>query len=111
MSNKTRNPLLIDVLAALGDVTISQKYVIDPVRTKSYFVHGMQRGSEIIINEAPSLVSTLLHELIHFVRPSWSERTVRRYTTILLRQLSHQEIQAIYQQYQERKRARTQSIS
>jgi hypothetical protein len=98
-----RNPLLVDILAALGDVTITQKYLIDPTRKTNYFLHGTQQGTEITINEAPAIVSTLIHELCHYVRPTWSERTVRRYTTMLIRQLGHEEVQAIYDQYQERK--------
>jgi hypothetical protein len=98
-----RSPLLVDVLAALGDVQITQKYLIDPSRKKNYFLHGTQQGAEITINEAPSIVSTLIHELCHYVRPDWSERTVRRQTTMLLRQMGHDEVKAIHKQYRERK--------
>tara|TARA_R100001086_G_scaffold145322_2_gene76723 strand:+ start:90 stop:371 length:282 start_codon:yes stop_codon:yes gene_type:complete len=90
-------------LAALGDITIKQKYIIDPSHPKSFFLHGAQVGAAVIVNEAPSIVGILLHEMIHFVRPEWSERTVRRSVTLLLRQLTHEEIQAIYEQYQLRK--------
>ena len=98
-----RNPLLVDILAALGDVDIKQRYLIDASRKTNFFLHGTQCGAEITINEAPAIVATLLHELCHYVRPDWSERTVRRHTTILLRQLGHAEVRAIYEQYQERK--------
>jgi hypothetical protein len=103
MTQSKRNPLLVDVLAALGDVSISQRYLIDPAHKRSYFMHGQQDGKDITINEAPNIVSTLIHELVHYVRPTWSERTVRRFTTILIRQLTHKEIQAIYDQYRERR--------
>jgi hypothetical protein len=103
MSSSKRNPLLVDILAALGDVQITQKYIIDRSRKKNYFLHGTQQEKHIVINEAPAVVSTLLHELCHYVRPQWKERTVRRFTTILLRQMSHSEIKAIYSQYQKRK--------
>ena len=103
MSSSKRNPLLVDILAALGDVTIKQRYLIDPSRKENYFLHGTQQDVEITINEAPAIVSTLIHELCHYVRPNWSERTVRRQTTMLLRHLGHAEVQAIYAQYQERK--------
>ena len=98
-----RSPLLVDILAALGDVQITQKYLIDPSRKKNYFLHGTQQEKHIVINEAPAVVSTLLHELCHYVRPEWKESTVRRFTTILLRQMSHDEIRAIYSQYRKRK--------
>ena len=98
-----RSPLLVAALSALGDVTIVQKYLIDSSHPKSFFLHGTQDGRRIIVNEAPSIVVILLHEMIHFVRPKWTERTVRRSVTLLLRQLTHEEIKAIYQQYQLRK--------
>lgn len=102
MSND-RSPLLIEVLAALGDVRLSERYLIDEDNKKTHFLHGIQNGEEIVINEAVAIVPTLIHELIHFVRPQWSETIVRRFTTRLVRQLSHSEVKAIYDQYRERK--------
>ena len=104
MSNdRDRSPLLIEILAALGDVRISERYLIDEENKKTHFLHGTQSGEEIVINEAVAIVPTLIHELIHFVRPEWEEKTVRRFTTRLVRQLSHSEVKAIYEQYRERK--------
>ena len=104
MSNdKDRSPLLIEVLAALGDVRLSERYLIDEDNKKTHFLHGIQEGNEIVINEAVGIVPTLIHELLHFVRPQWSETTVRRFSTRLVRQLDHTEVRAIYEQYKERK--------
>lgn len=99
----TRSPLLIDVLAALGSVEIRSEYLIDEEHKKTHFLHGTQHPGRITINEAPSIVGILLHELIHEVRPDWSERTVLSWTTRLQRQMTHEEIQAIYEQYKARK--------
>ena len=98
-----KNPLLIDVLSALGDVEILEKYLIDRSAPRRNFLHGEQVDGRIIINPAPSVVSILVHELIHQVRPSWQEVTVRQWTTRLMRSLSHEQIEAIYQQYLDRR--------
>ena len=103
LNDKERSPLLVEVLAALGDVRLSDRYLIDEDNKKTHFLHGIQEGTEIVINEAVAIVPTLIHELIHFVRPNWSETTVRRFTTRLVRQLDHTEVRAIYEQYRERK--------
>ena len=96
--------LLVDVLAALGSVTITTEYLIDGSAPKRNYLHGTQQPGHITINEAPSSVSIVLHELIHEVRPDWSERSVSSATTRLQRrQLSHDDIQAIYATYQRRK--------
>ena len=102
-SKKKRSALLVDVLDALGDVRITERYLIDEENKRTHFLHGTQTGEEIVINEAVSVVPTLLHELIPFVRPRWSETTVRRHCTMLVRQLEHSEVKAIYDQYIERK--------
>ena len=102
-NEKERSPLLVEVRAALGDVRLSERYLIDEDNKKTHFLHGIQEGTEIVINEAVAIVPTLIHELIHFVRPNWSETTVRRFTTRLVRQLDHTEVRDIYEQYRERK--------
>ena len=103
LNDKERRPLLIEVMAALGDVRLSERYLIDEDNKKTHFLHGIQEGNEIVINDAVGIVPTLIHELIHFVRPQWSETTVRRFTTRLVRQLDHSEVRAIYDQYRERR--------
>ena len=103
LNDKDRSPLLIEVMAALGDVRLSERYLIDEDNKKTHFLHGIQEGNEIVINEAVGIVPTLIHELIHFVRPQWSETTVRRFTTRLVRQLDHSDVRAIYDQYRERR--------
>ena len=96
--------LLVDVLAALGSVTITTEYLIDGSAPKRNYRHGTQQPGHITITEAPSIVSIVLHELIHEVRPELSERSVSSATTRLQRrQLSHDDIQAIYASYQRRK--------
>jgi len=98
-----RDPLLVEVLAALGAVDLRESYLIDGAAPKKNFLHGTQCADIVTINPAPSIVSTLVHELVHVVRPQWSEKGVRRRTTQLVRQLSHDEVVAIYREYLGRK--------
>ena len=94
-----RSTLLVDVLAAMGDVRIRERYLIDKSAPRKNFQYGEQQDGVIVINPAPSIAVILLHELIHQVRPDWTEVTVRQWTTRLSRELTHQEVQAIYEQY------------
>jgi hypothetical protein len=48
----------------------------------------------------------LIHELLHRLHPQWPEAYVRRTTTYLRRRMSDEEVQAMYAEYQKRKRTR-----
>jgi hypothetical protein len=88
-----RDPLLIEVIAALGAGRID----LGPIHDDESFVDGYaERNGRVRINPAPALVDTALHELIHRLRPGFSERAVRAKTTRLMRQLSDPEIDALY---------------
>ena len=91
------------MLAALGSVEIRSEYLIDGSAPKKNYLHGTQHPGRVTVNEAPSIVGILLHELINEVRPDWSEHAVRTWTPRLQRQMSPKEIQAIYEQYKARK--------
>ena len=99
-----RDPLLVAAIAALGDVDLEERYLIDASATKSRWQYGEQNGSLITINPAPHVVDTILHEIVHYLRPQWSEKVLRRRVTQLMRQISHEEVQAIYHEWNERKR-------
>jgi len=93
-------PLLVEVLTAFNDVTLREAY-LDGGHT--HWIHGEHKDETVTINPMPHVVDTLIHELLHHVRPDWSETQVRRHTTLLMRQLSHGEVQQIYKEYQARK--------
>ena len=60
------------------------------------------RGSpdgHVTINPIPDLLDTLIHELLHERYPGWSERTVKRETTKLIRNLSASDMTALNQEY------------
>jgi hypothetical protein len=52
---------------------------------------------KIRINQTISTVNTLIHECLHRLRPQWSERAVRARTTRLMRQMSYQQIDKLYE--------------
>ena len=60
----------------------------------------------ITIDPKVSIISTLLHELIHRRHPSWDEARVRRAETRALRLLSQRDIQTWYRRYRRAVRKR-----
>ena len=47
----------------------------------------------------PHVVDSVIHELLHATYPLYSERAVRSMTGKLMKQLSDEELQAIYSEY------------
>ena len=93
------NALLVDVLVALGAGNLS----LGPIRCDGEVVEGLaytgmkgkMRG-HVVINNQHNTVDTALHELIHRVRPKWSEAKVRAQTRKLMRELSDAQQEAVY---------------
>jgi hypothetical protein len=63
-------------------------------------------NQHITINPKVSIVSVLLHELIHRRYPSWSERRVRSEERRALQQLSAQDIETWHRRYKRAVRKR-----
>lgn len=63
-------------------------------------------NQHITINPKVSIVSALLHELIHRRYPTWTERRVRREEKRALRQLSLQDIETWHRRYKRAVRKR-----
>lgn len=95
--------LLGRVWAELGSGRITEAYIPSE---KRYFVEGEINGQHITVNPAPSVVDSAIHEILHRLNPGWDERYVRRTTTFLLRRMSDDEIQAMYEEFQRRARKR-----
>jgi len=63
-------------------------------------IRGYSSGNgHITVNPIPDLLDTLIHELLHERYPGWSERTVKRETTKLIRSLSASDMDALHQEY------------
>lgn len=99
---KTLGALLVRVLTAFNELKLREAYLEDgPQRWQ----HGMidANRTQVTINPAPHVVDTLIHEILHAIEPDWSETTVRRMTTRLMRKLTHAEVKQIYEEYASRK--------
>jgi hypothetical protein len=94
---------MVEVLSALGDLYLVERYLVDKTKPVKNWQHGEYSDGTVTINPAPHIVDTLVHEVLHHIRPDWSETVVRARTTQLLRKMSHEEAQAIYQQWLARK--------
>lgn len=75
--------LLAEVLLALGKTEVIEQLIHDPNEPKQIY-YGLQEAKQIWINPSSTklmsrAVGTLVHEAIHFVRPTWSEN--RTYKT------------------------------
>lgn len=93
MKRIARDPLLVEVIAAIG----AGRLMVESIHSDEAFVDGMMEpDGYVTINPAPSIVDTAIHEMLHRMRPQWSERAVRAKTTRLIRQLSDPEIDRLY---------------
>jgi len=89
---KPRDPMLIEVVAAIGAGRIE----IGPIHADDEFVSGLCEGARVKINPAIDVCDSTVHECLHRLRPDWSERAVRSKTTTLMRSLSNAEVDKIY---------------
>src|SRR3990167_6698860 len=94
---KRRSPLLLQLMARLGDVEIKEGYI---PRDGGRDIYGLwTNDGTIIINPIPHTVDSVLHELLHELKPDYNERAVRSVVGKLMKQLSEKEVQAIYLEY------------
>lgn len=89
-----RDPILLEIAAAVG----AGRIAIGSIHDEEDFIHGVAKpDGSIRINPVIGLCDTAIHELLHRLRPSWSERAVRTKTTRLMRQMSYAEIDKLYE--------------
>lgn len=99
MPRRPRGPaLLVEVLTAIGSKRLVETFIHD----KHNFVHGETDCRTIWVSPSIGVVDTVIHEAIHTVRPGWSESYVKNRTTWLMRQLSEEQVQQVYEEYQKR---------
>lgn len=96
--------LLLKLMARLGEVECRATY-LPKEGPANVFGYTYSDGS-IAVNVVPSVVDTLIHELLHSLHPEYSEATVLRLTKRLMHELTDDEIHAFYAAY-ERRRAAT----
>jgi hypothetical protein len=100
-ANEKRPLLLLRVLTELGAGRIREAFIPSE---KEFFVDGETEGRAITINPVPELVDTIIHELLHRLYPEWSERYINNRTSYLMKRMTDEEVQLVYDEYQKRKR-------
>lgn len=108
-----RDPLLLELvawIAAKGRLT--EGFLADPDHPTANWLYGVAEGQSVKVNPIPETLDTVIHEVLHVIRPHWTERGIRRRTKALLRTMSDPELQTVYEIYRERvrkdrRRART----
>ncbi len=81
----------------MGEVEFQEQW-IEPYSGKD--VYGLWTPDGVItINPIPHIVDTIIHELLHEAYPDWSERAVYSMTGKLMKQLTSEEMQTIYEEY------------
>jgi len=90
-----RDPLLIELIAAIGAGRIDS----GAIHERGHFVYGWcdDKNGRVRFNPAPHAVLICLHEMIHRMRPAWTERGVSSRATRLLSQMSDQEVDRLYE--------------
>ena len=93
--------LLLEVVAGVGAGQITETSLAGEM-DEDMRVYGYcwTPGGEVDIDPAPSVMPILLHELVHRMRPDWTELAVQRAASRLMRSLSNTEIQAIFSVYE-----------
>ena len=93
--------LLAKVLTQLGHVRISEQFIrSEIVGERHYQVEGLAIGhNRVVVNPVPGTVDTVIHEILHHLRPDWDESTVRRYTSFLMRRITDGELKTIYEAF------------
>jgi len=104
------DPLLLDVTAALGSASITSGQIVPEKHRRYMTVLGLQEGRHVTINEGALVVPTLIHELIHYVRPHYTELGVERACQRLLRSLTDDDIEHLFRLYLRAKRRHRQRV-
>src|SRR5690349_15149429 len=76
------------------------------VRSDEAQVYGLHDDGNIFIDPRPSILDTLVHELLHRRYPELSERAVRRRTARLVRRMDESTKNRWYAAYNRLKRKR-----
>ena len=83
----------------LGAAPITEAYL----SSEYEYVDGLCDKGSITIAPHNHIVDTVIHELLHRIYPERSERSIRRTTSLLRKQLTDDEVQWFYDEYQRRK--------
>lgn len=92
--------LLIELVAAIGAGHIQSGAIIDDDDEADEVVYGIcESVGTVVVDEAVCRSEVLLHEVLHRMRPRWSEAKVNRTAARIFRRLSREQIEAIDRVY------------
>lgn len=93
---------LLRVMAELGAGGVSEGRIRDKsgIIVEGCCTHGRQRT--IVVDPSYSLVSVIVHELLHRLHPAWGEAYTERRTTGLMHQLTVDQLHTIADEYKRR---------
>lgn len=74
------------------------------LRDKRWRLDGLQDGESIYIDPRPSIIETLLHELLHRRCPRWGERRVTREARLMIVRMDDAALAFWWRAYQRQKR-------
>ena len=97
---RNREALLTRILLEVGSSTFKEAYIY--LNAKVSLAGLCSPSGVITINPIPDVCNTLIHEILHRLYPRWSETSVRRRTTQLLKQMTHKDLEVLYAEYQKR---------
>lgn len=103
-----RQDLVTKAIARLGSLDVREAFI--PAGPKESEVYGLwetaaESGTgrpRITINPSWHVVTTLIHEALHEIHPTWSERSVKGRTTRIIKALTPEQIWALYEEYKKR---------
>lgn len=94
-------PKVSVLLAAITEEMGKGQIFEAPIVGSKDHVEGLcnWESGDITVNPAPSVVDTLIHELLHRRFPKWSEERVRMETWRVIRTLSARDVQDLHAKY------------
>jgi hypothetical protein len=92
------------LLAAIAEEFQKGQIFEAPIVGSKEHIEGLCNfeSGDVTVNPAPSVVDTLIHELLHRSYPRWSEDRIRRETWRVMKQLSPADVQVWYRKYKRR---------
>ena len=66
---------------------------------KRWHLDGLKDGQDVFIDVRPSILETLLHELLHRLKPRWGERRVTLEARHLLSHMSESQMRSWWTAY------------
>lgn len=88
--------LWLEVVAGLGAGGIESRRIDDEDEPAAVTYGACEGDGTITIDEPAHIVETLIHELVHRHRKSWSERKVRQAEQRLFARLTRADIETLY---------------